>query len=133
MGKLAHSGTAARPAARSEPAPRSHRSGGPHRRTGPRIALLAARPEPDRAGQPIMARPGGGLSPGTSGPAGLWFTGDAGRNWSRRGTPCTGLAAARSVAPAPPPRTARPGDRRDQVRAQIGQHRASRLPHLPAR
>jgi photosystem II stability/assembly factor-like uncharacterized protein len=37
--------------------------------------------------------------PGKTGPAGLWFTSDGGRTWSRRGTPCTGLAAALSAAP----------------------------------
>ena len=37
--------------------------------------------------------------PGVSGGAGLWFTSDGGRTWSRRGTPCAGLAAALSAAP----------------------------------
>jgi len=37
--------------------------------------------------------------PGTTGPAGLWFTSDGGRTWLGRGTPCTGLAAALSAAP----------------------------------
>lgn len=31
--------------------------------------------------------------------ASLWFTGTAGRSWSRRAVPCTGAAAALSVAP----------------------------------
>ncbi len=37
--------------------------------------------------------------PASAGIAGLWFTSDGGLSWSRRPTPCTGFAAALSVAP----------------------------------
>jgi photosystem II stability/assembly factor-like uncharacterized protein len=37
--------------------------------------------------------------PGMTRTAGLWFTSDGGRSWSRRRTPCTGMSAALSAAP----------------------------------
>ena len=57
-------------------------------RTGPAsgyLAALAVNPYPVAPGHWVQGR--------------LWFTGDGGRSWSRRATPCTGMSYAVSAAP----------------------------------
>jgi hypothetical protein len=57
-------------------------------RTGPEsgyVAALAVTPYPVVPGRRSQGR--------------LWFTGDGGRSWSRRATPCTGMGYAVSAAP----------------------------------